>query len=507
MNLHFVDWLIVIGLMVVLTMGAVSTRKYTRSVAAFLAASRCGGRYLLSVADGMAALGVISMVWFFEMSFDVGFTHKWWGLMEEPLMIVMALSGWVIYRYRQTRAMTLAQYFEIRYSRKFRVFAGLVSFLAGILNFGIFPSIGARFFMMLCGFPQSFEIAGLDVSTFPCIMFVLLSISLVFTFLGGQIAIMLTDFLQGVFCNIVFMVILLFLLFHFSWDQIFETALTAPAGKSMIDPYDVGKQENFNIWYYVIGIVIVFYGPLGWQGTAGYKCAAKSAHESKMAGILSGWRFRVLMIIVVLLPICVRTFLTHPDFADQAVSVHEKLDTIGAEELISQARTPLALAAFLPMGLLGLMCAAMLAAFISTHDTYLHSWGSMLIQDVILPFRKKPFTPRQHLWLLRTAIFGVAVYIFLFSMVFEHTQRVAQYCAITASVFVGEHIHHRQLAQCSHPYGRAHIVGKHQEGSSIGNESSMQSDSVHNRAHCVLPHPEVEVSSLERSGHDCLIAL
>ena len=47
-----------------------------------------------------------------------------------------------------------------------------------------------------------------------------------------------------------------------------------------------------------------------------------------------------------------------------------------------------------PTGLLGLMCAAMLAAFISTHDTYLHSWGSILVQDVILPFRRKPFTPR-----------------------------------------------------------------------------------------------------------------
>ena len=37
----------------------------------------------------------------------------------------------------------------------------------------------------------------------------------------------------------------------------------------------------------------------------------------------------------------------------------------------------------------------MLGAFIvSTHDTYLHSWGSIFVQDVLMPFRKRPFTKR-----------------------------------------------------------------------------------------------------------------
>ena len=49
--------------------------------------------------------------------------------------------------------MTLAQFFEMRYSRSFRVFAGLVAFLSGIINYGIFPGVAARFFIALCGFP------------------------------------------------------------------------------------------------------------------------------------------------------------------------------------------------------------------------------------------------------------------------------------------------------------------------------------------------------------------
>ena len=56
----------------------------------------------------MAGLGVISLVYWFEMYYEAGFTAYWWGAMTEPALIVLALSGWVVYRFRQTRAMTLA---------------------------------------------------------------------------------------------------------------------------------------------------------------------------------------------------------------------------------------------------------------------------------------------------------------------------------------------------------------------------------------------------------------
>ena len=443
MNMQLLDWGILAALLVVLVWGALSTKRYTHSVAAFLAAERCGGRYLICVADNMAQLGVITLVWYFEQNYQVGYTSFWWPLMEGPAMIIMAITGWVIYRYRQTRAMTLAQFFEMRYSRNFRVFAGVVAYVAGIINFGIFPSVGARFFMALCGLPSAFSVAGLELATYPLLMVFLLGISLFFLFMGGQIAVMVTDFLQGIVCNVVFIAIILFLLLTFRWEQISDVLLAAPAGQSLVNPFDLGGEKNFNIWYYVIGVVILFYCAKGWQGTQGYNCSAKSAHEAKMAGILSPWRFRVLMLIVVVLPICVRTFMQHPDYAEQAAVVTQSLEAIDVAEpdvkkaLQNQLRTPLAMSVILPTGLLGLACAAMLGAFISTHDTYLHSWGTILVQDVILPFRKRPFTPRQHLWLLRLSILTVALFIFFFSLLFQHTQYLAMFMAITGAIFVG----------------------------------------------------------------------
>ena len=443
MNMHLIDWGIIAALLIVLIVGAASTRRYTHSVSAFLAAERCGGRYLIAVADQMSQLGLISLVWYFEQNYQVGYTSIWWPLMEGPAMIIMALSGWVIYRFRQTRAMTLAQFFEMRYSRRFRVFAGLVAYVAGIINFAIFPSVGARFFMALCGLPECFALAGFEIATYPLLMVLLLSVSLAFLFMGGQIAVMVTDFLQGVFCNVAFIVIIVFLLTTFSWGQISDVLLAAPAGQSMVDPLDLGQEKHFDFWYYAIGVVILFYCAKGWQGTQGYNCSAKNAHEAKMAGILGPWRFRVLMLIVLVLPICVRTLMHHPDFTTQAAVVNQSLDAIDApspevkEALQNQLRTPLAMSVMLPAGLLGLACAALLGAFISTHDTYLHSWGTILVQDVILPFRKKPLTPGRHLWLLRFSILGVAVFIFLFSFFFVQRINILFFFAITGGIFVG----------------------------------------------------------------------
>ncbi len=490
MNMSGLDWMIVVCFLGILTLGALYTQRFTKSVSAFLAAERCGGRYLLSVANGMAQLGVITLVMFFELNYEVGFTSQWWGMITFPIGIIMAITGWVYYRFRQTRALTLAQFFEMRYSRNFRVFSGLISFLAGVINFAIFPAIGARFFIWLCGIPPEFEFLG--ISAYPLVMLCLLATSLFFTFLGGQIAIMITDFIQGTFANVIFAVVVLFLLTQIEWSHIADTLMAAEPGKSMVNPFDLGKEENFNVWFYVISVIIMFYNAMGWQGTAGYNSSAKSPHESKMAIMLGGWRWYVFIpLVVIVIPLCARTYMTHTDYTAQSTEIKQQMDQVAVQAIIDQiksqvdkkeiidqsilqeysiqvdveeiidqtaadilkdglikppaepielqrqARTPLFLGSFLGKGLLGLLCAAMLGAFISTHDTYLHSWGSILIQDVILPFKKKPLTPKQHMWALRGSIFLVAVWIFVFSLYFKQSQHIIMFTAVTASIFTG----------------------------------------------------------------------
>ena len=86
---------------------------------------------------------------------------------------------------------------------------------------------------------------------------------------------------------------------------------------------------------------------------------------------------------------------------------------------------------------MGALTTVMLMATIGTHDSYLHSWGSIFIQDVIMPFRRKPFAPEQHLRVLRLSILGVCIFIFLFSMIFQQSEYIFLFFAITGAIFTG----------------------------------------------------------------------
>ena len=469
MNLSFIDWFIVIIVLAGMFYSVSFTKGLMRSVTDFLSAGRTAGRYLISVSQGAAGLGAISIISFLEVGFITGFSFQWWGLSQGIILLALTTSGWVIYRFRQTRSLTLAQFFEKRYSRKFRIFAGIVAFVCGIINFGIFPAVGAQFFISYCGFPDSI----LGLPTFPLMMIFLISIALYFVYTGGQIAVIIADFFQGVFLIVVLFIITIFLYNKVEWDQVSDSLKNTPIklaaeevdklrdenfykvlndekkeekikeikdkyeNSSLINPFKTSRVEDFNLTYFLIGLIGMFYGTLSWQGHQAYNSSAKSAHEAKMAAVLGDIRWKPQGLFIFLVPVLTYVFMNHSDYSLIAESVNSSLDSLSSETLKSQMRAPIVLSEVLPLGLLGAFAALMLAAFISTHDTYLHSWASIFVQDVILPFRKKPFKKDDHIKALRFSIFGVAIFIFIFSLVFDQNQEIALYFAVTFAIFAG----------------------------------------------------------------------
>lgn len=437
MNMALIDWVIFFGTLALLMGGVMVSRGHMKSVADFLAANRTAGRYILCLAGGIAGFGAITIVGLLEMNYLAGFAMTWWGFTMGVVVLIVTVSGWVIYRFRQTRSLTLPEFFERRYSRRFRIFAGMIAWVSGIVNFGIFPAVVARFFITYCGLPDEIVVAGFSVPVFPLTMIVLLGIALFFVFSGGQIAVIITDFLQGLLVNVVFLVVTLYLMAQVDWGQVFATLATAPEGKSLINPFKTGHVEDFNFWYFLIGVVGYVYGVLSWQGTQAYNVSAKSAHEAKMGQVLTNWRDFPRNLLLLFVPIVAYTVMNHADFSAIATHVNSSLEGVQSEPIRSQLRIPLVLTQMLPAGLFGAFAATMLAAFISTHDTYLHSWGSMFVQDVMIPLRGRRLTEKQHLRALRLSILGVAVFIFFFSLIFKQSEYIFLFFAITGAIFAG----------------------------------------------------------------------
>ena len=67
----------------------------------------------------------------FEMILVSGFVLNFWEKIQVPVLLLVGISGFVVYRYRETRALTLAQFLEMRYSRRFRLFMGGLAFVSG----------------------------------------------------------------------------------------------------------------------------------------------------------------------------------------------------------------------------------------------------------------------------------------------------------------------------------------------------------------------------------------
>jgi hypothetical protein len=180
--------------------------------------------------------------------FSAGVTNTWWAMADGFVIAIMMVSGWVVYRFRQTRALTLAQFLEMRYSRRFRVFAGIICWLSGIINFGIFPAIGARFFM---GAMQlSPDAAWLAIPVYPLLLIVLIGIAYLFTLLGGQVAVIVTDFLQGMVVNILMIVIVVVVVCSVGVPVISDAllnAMTARDRQLLTQAVETGFSNNASV--------------------------------------------------------------------------------------------------------------------------------------------------------------------------------------------------------------------------------------------------------------------
>jgi len=435
MNLHWLDWLIIILLLGSLVAITAYTKQYTKSVADFLAANRLAGRYMLTLSNTF--YGAISLIAIWEMVYDAGLPTQWWGMIGMPVGLIIGISGFIVYRFRQTRALTLAQFFEMRYSRRFRYFSGILCWISGIVNYGIFPAITARFIIYFFGLPEHISLYVIDISTFPLVMLIYLGTALYIACSGGQISIMVADFCQGILLMLIFLILMCFLMYKFDWNDIIAGLLIAPEGKSMVNPFKTGNEKDFSVWFFLIGVFSMIYNARSWQGNSGFNAAAKTPHEAQMAGIISQWRQIASGLCLLLIPMAAYAILHLPKFAAIAAPAKAQIAGIADPQIQIQMTVPLVLANILPIGMMGLFAAIIVACAISCDNSYIHSWGTIFIQDVVMPIRNKPLDSKRHLLWLRVSIFGVAAFGFTFSMLFPLKDFILMFFALTGAIYLG----------------------------------------------------------------------
>jgi solute:Na+ symporter, SSS family len=499
-----IDWLIVIiPVTFVLGIGFYS-RKYIRGVADFLAAGRVCGRYVISVGSIADALSIIGLVAFVEVHYKTGFALAFWTKIIGPISIIMGLFGYCIYRFRETKAMSLGQFFEMRYNRSFRIFASALRSLSEMLANMIMPAIAARFFIYFLDLPHTFYIFGMAIPTFIVIVVICLTVAIGIICMGGTLALVITDAIQGMFCFPLIAVFVIFVLYKFSWsNEIIPVMMDRVQGESFLNPYDISKLRDFNLFFVVIAVFTAIFHRASWIG-AGTSTAAKNPHEQKMAGLLGAWRASITAIFYVLIAVTIITLLNHRNWAPQAKNVRDSVSAhiskelvsddakrevfnarisavpaqyqqIGVDKPLSQKNnldTPLlntahktlkefegefagnakfqqfrtlyhqmmlgqSMRQMLPPVMLGLFCLLMVLAMISTDDTRIYSATITLTQDVVMPLKKKSFTPKQHVWALRIVAIGIGIFFFCGSFFMAQLDYIQLFVTLMCTMWLG----------------------------------------------------------------------
>lgn len=118
-----------------------------------------------------------------------------------------------------------------------------------------------------------------------------------------------------------------------------------------------------------------------------------------------------------------------------SVKVPQLMEQFKAGGYSSQYGMPIFISKIIPSGLLGIIAAGMFAAFMSTHDSYLLSWSSVITQDIISPLRGG-LSDKSRLLINRITIVVIGFFLLIWGLWFEAPVSLWNYMAVTGSIYL-----------------------------------------------------------------------
>lgn len=453
---HF-HWLLdgsIIGLYLLVTMAAgIAMRRYVGSLEDYLVAGREMNLHLGIASLAATEFGIITCMYTAQAGYTQGFSGAMPGICQALSMALIGITGFCIKPLRQAGAMTLPEMFEKRFGRNVRLLSGVVIVMGGLLNMGVFLQIGGKF---LC------TVAGFDLSNLTLIMAALLLMVVVYTVLGGMLSVLVTDFLQFVVMSAGLLVVSMLVLKNVGWDTLVKTVQThhGVGGFNPLANPSLG-------WAFLINQFIAnAAAALTWQAVIVRILSAKDSKTSQRIYTRTSFFFVCRFLLPGIWGIAALATLgwaplkqiSDAERAAIPASVQEKIaaspagaplagltvaetaqvppDTQAKLADASLLAMPRFLSVFLPAGLMGLLIAAMLAADMSTNSSYMLSWGSVIYNDILAPFRRSAWTDRRAILWNRCIVALIGLYLLVFGLFYHIEGNVWSYLLLTGSIYL-----------------------------------------------------------------------
>ena len=402
MNFQMLDWIILVIYLAGTIFIGIRARKYVENMEGYFVAGR-----RVKVALGSATLiateiGIVTFMYFGELGYVTGFSCFILGIIGFIGYFVIGKTGFIVSGLRKLNVITIPEFYEMRFSKGVRILGGILLFLGGVLNMGVFLKMDGVFLTVTMGFSP--DILAL-VMTF------MLLVVVSYTVLGGMFSVVITDFIQFVILTFGMLVATFFILMHISFGEIAATVVEQ-FGREGLDPTANPRFGWFFLFWMLIGSVAI--SALN-QPAASKSFASESPEVGRKVFLFTGITLAGRYMI--------------PMFWGVAA-----LAMFGPS-LDSTLAMPKLLGTVVPSGFLGLMVAGMLAASMSTYSAYMLAWSSVATRDVIAPLKKVVLTEASTIRLTRIITACIGVFILVFGLWYELPATVFQYTAITGAMY------------------------------------------------------------------------
>jgi SSS family solute:Na+ symporter len=394
---------VIVGAYLALSMAAgLWAKRYLEDLPSYIVAGRRVGLSLGIATLVATEIGTVTFMYFAELGYVSGFACFILGILYLIGYSLIGKTGFIVRGLRQLRVMTIPEFYELRYSRKVRLFGGLILFFAGVLNTAVFLKFDGIFLSEVMGFGQ----AAISV-----IMVVMILIVIVYTVLGGMLSVIVTDFLQFVMLTLGMLVATIFILARIHPSAIAEAVMRS-YGAAGFNPV---VHPRFGWTFMIWAAVSIIAASALWQPGTMKALASASPEIGKKVYFYTGLTFAGRAMI--------------PMFWGVAALAY-----FGGNE-ITTAAMPKLLGQVIPTGLLGLLVAGMLAASMSTYSAYLLSWCSVAVRDVVAGFRLKDFDDAKTMKLIRVFVVFVGLGMLAFGLWYQIPDTAYQYLVITGTMY------------------------------------------------------------------------
>ena len=400
-----IDYIIVtIYLMVVFYIG-ISFRDKTSDFSTFMIADRKVG-LSLGVATMLGTeLGLITVMYNAQNGVLNHFSAFHIGLIASIVTLFIGLTGIVVVKLRELRVKSIPEYYEYRFGKNVRILGAIILALGGILNMGLFLKVGAIFLQGILGIGE----VGMAL---PIIMVVLLILVLIYTTLGGMISVIITDYIQFVILSFGLMLSVVFSIYHLGWSNIFSSL------ESIVDNSDIiyNPVKSKGGFYITWQVVLGFVSAVIWPTAITRALSLNSPNAVKKQYLWSSISFLIRFMIPCFLGICAFIYF-NGEVSNSLIIMPEYLVEI------------------LPVGVLGITVAAMLAAFMSTHDSYLLCWSTIITNDIIDPLTGSNLNSTKKINYSRIIIIILGIYILYWGLVYDGGDSIWSYLGITGAIY------------------------------------------------------------------------